>query len=127
MLNPKIRKFIKFLVIGFINTLFSYIIFFFGILYGLHYSLATLIALILGILFNFYTYGNFVYNNNNTRLITHFFVIYGIIYIINISIQTLLHLIGIKNDYITGGLTILPLAVLSYILMNNYVFKKKNI
>ena len=127
MLNPKIRKFIKFLVIGLINTLFSYIIFFFGILYGLHYSLATLIALILGILFNFYTYGNFVYNNNNTRLITHFFVIYLIIYIINISIQTLLHLIGIKNDYITGGLTILPLAVLSYILMNNYVFKKKNI
>lgn len=127
MLNPKIRKFIKFLVIGLINTLFSYIIFFFGILYGLHYSLATLIALILGILFNFYTYGNFVYNNNNYRLIGYFFVIYGLIYITNISIQTLLHFIGIKSDYITGGLALLPIAVISYILMNNYVFKNKNI
>jgi len=53
------NKFIRFLIAGAINTLFSTAVFTLLIFLKLHYSMALLIAAILGILFNFKTTGKF--------------------------------------------------------------------
>ena len=54
-------RLVRFLVIGAVNTAFSYVIYALLVLIGLHYSLATLISTILGIIFNFFTTGRIVF------------------------------------------------------------------
>ena len=56
------RRFIRFLLVGGVKTLFGYGVFFSLIYIGLHYSLAALLGTILGILFNFQTVGRLVFD-----------------------------------------------------------------
>ena len=61
------HKFIKFLFVGGVNTVFGYSIFALFLFLGMHYAVATLFATILGILFNFKTTGVIVFNNKDNR------------------------------------------------------------
>lgn len=119
------KKFIRFLFVGALNTLFGYLVYALFIFLGLHYSLAVFCSTILGILFNFKTIGVIVFNNNNNRLIFRFFAVYGINYILNVAGLTLLKFMGSDNMYINGLFLVLPLALLSFLLNKKYVFLKR--
>jgi putative flippase GtrA len=117
-------RFIRFLFVGGINTLFSYLVFSVFILLQFHYAIASFLATILGILFNFFTTGKIVFNNNDPKLLFRFFGVYGIIYLFN--------LLGLKifNDYqvnllIAGAILVFPSAILSYFLNKVLVFRVK--
>lgn len=126
MINRLIKiKFVKFLIVGFINTIFGYGLFSFFIWVGLHYSLSAFFSTILGVLFNFKTISTLVYNSNDNSLIIKFFGVYGIIYILNIAGIYLLNLYGL-NAYISGAVLILPLTILSFLLNKKLVFKTNN-
>jgi len=123
MLNKIIKiQFFKFLVVGFVNTIFGYVVFSFFVWIGLHYSLAALLATVLGVLFNFKTISVLVFNCYNNLLIIKFFGVYLIIYILNVIVLYLLNLHRI-NTYVSGAILILPLAVLSFLLNKKLVFK----
>ena len=68
--------FIKFLAVGVLNTLFGYGIFALLLFIGLHYAVASILATICGVLFNFKTTGTLVFNNNDNRLIFKFISVY---------------------------------------------------
>ncbi|MGV2387505.1 MAG UNVERIFIED_CONTAM: GtrA family protein [Microcystis novacekii LVE1205-3] len=53
----KKHKFARFLLVGVLNTLFSYFLYGSLILIGLNYKYAVLLATIIGVLFNFQTTG----------------------------------------------------------------------
>ena len=57
----KKRKFVRFLLVGVLNTLFGYFSFATLIIIGLDYKLAALLATIIGVLFNFQTTGRLVF------------------------------------------------------------------
>lgn len=107
----------KFLFVGALNTLFGYGVFALFILFGLHYTLATLLATILGVLFNFKTTGVVVFNNNNNKLLARFICIYTFMYFIAIFELKLLTLLNLSNMYFNYALILFPNALLSYILM----------
>lgn len=126
MINKLIRiKFVRFLIVGFINTIFGYGLFSFFIWIGLHYSLSAFFSTILGVLFNFKTISTLVYDSHDNSLIVRFFGVYGIIYILNITGLYLLNLYGL-NAYISGAVLILPLTVISFLLNKKLVFKTNN-
>ena len=56
----KKHKFARFLLVGVLNTLFSYFLYGTLILIGLDYKYAVLLVTILGVLFNFQTTGRLV-------------------------------------------------------------------
>lgn len=116
------NKFIRFLVVGGINTLFGYSVFAIFIYLGFHYTIASFLSTVIGVLFNFKTLGKLVFKNNSNALIFKFFVVYAITYVINISLLRVLKTLGI-NMYIAGAILILPLAVLSFLLNKKFVFK----
>ena len=118
------KRFIIFLLVGGLNTIFGYGIFALCIYLKFHYSLASLISTVLGILFNFKTTGVIVFKNNNNSLIFRFFLAYGISFCIGLCLLFLLNQIGI-NNYIGGALLILPGAVIAYTLQRLLVFNKK--
>ena len=56
-------KMIRFFMVAGLNTAFGYALFAFLIFIGLHYTVAALVGQIIGILFNFRTYGALVFKN----------------------------------------------------------------
>ena len=87
LLTDLIKKnlvFIRFLIVGGLNTAFGYFVFAIFIWCGLHYSVATFLSTVIGIVFNFFTTGRLVFKNSNNRLIFKFFAVYGITWLINV-------------------------------------------
>lgn len=115
-------QFIKFLFVGGLNTLFGYSVFAFCTFVGFHYTLSTLIATILGILFNFKTTGYIVFKNANNNLLFKFLIVYGFVYLLTISALKLFCLAGSDNMYINYALLLLPNAIISFVLMKKFVF-----
>ena len=114
--------FLRFLVVGGINTLFSFAIYALLILLGLHYVLAALISTVCGILFNFKTTGTLVFKNKDNRLLLRFFGVYTFTYFINIGLLKLFDMAG-GGSLVAGAIIVLPMAVVSFLLMRRFVFK----
>jgi len=119
------NEFFRFLCIGGVNTLFGYGIFAIFIYLGLHYTVATFIATVIGVLFNFKTTGIFVFKSHDNWKIFGFISVYIITYLLNISIIFIFKKIGL-NTYISGAIAILPVAVSGYILNKKFVFNKSS-
>lgn len=116
-------QFIKFLFVGGLNTLFGYGIFALFIYIHFHYTIATLLATILGILFNFKTTGCIVFKNNDNKLIFRFLAVYAFVYFLTISCLKGLTILGSHNMYINYLMLLFPNALLSFYLMKKFTFK----
>lgn len=116
-------QFVRFLVVGGINTVFGYSCFAFFIFINLHYAVASFLATICGIIFNFGTIGNIVFKNRDKSLIFKFFGVYTITYICGIIFLKVFNFYNI-NNYIGGAILILPMAILSFLLNKHFVFLK---
>lgn len=119
------RTFIAFLGVGLLNTLFSYTVFALLIFWQMHYSLAVLISTVLGVLFNFKTIGKLVFKSDDNRLIFRFVGVYGIIYLFNVGGLRLYRVFD-DNMYLAGLLMIAPSAILSFMLLSRFVFKRQS-
>ncbi|MCD7899172.1 MAG: GtrA family protein [Bacteroides sp.] len=121
------KTFIRFCIVGIVNTLFGVGLYTLFIYIGLPYWISTLLSTILGILFNFKTIGTFVFQNKNNRIIIKFIFSYLIAYFINIFlIYLFLQLNFIKmNEYIAGILSTPFVAIISYNIQKRFVFQTK--
>jgi len=118
------HRFLRFLVVGVINTGFSYSVYAFGLYLGLPYPVANLLALICGILFSFQTQGRIVFQNSDQRLIFRFVALWAVLYFFNIAmIAVFLPFSG--NAYYAGALALVPTTLLSYFLQKFFVFGSK--
>jgi putative flippase GtrA len=111
----------RFLIVGGINTVFGYLVYALLIFLGLNYQAAILISTIIGIIFNFKTTGVLVFKNSDNRLFIKFFSVYASVYLINTLGVYLLKLLGF-DSYAAGAIVTLPIAVLSYFLLNIFVY-----
>ena len=137
------KKFIKFLFVGCLNTLFGYLMYVIFISTPLKREYALLLAYMVGVLWNFKTTGVLVFKNNNNKLIFKFISAYIITYFINLlglnfvnsagwgkalanwtlnilNIETKLNLI----KYFDQIILVLPIAIISFVLFKTFVFKE---
>jgi putative flippase GtrA len=110
----------RFFLVGIVNTAFGYSIFAMFILLGLHYVLAVLLALVCGVMFNFKTTGTIVFKNKNNRLILSFIAVYILMYLLNIGF---LRVCGL-NKLLGEAIIIVPLALLTFWLQKQFVFRE---
>jgi putative flippase GtrA len=125
-MNEVYNKLIKneivlFLIVAGINTIFGFIIYGVLVYSGLSVMLAVLLSTIIGVLFNFKTYGSIVFKSNNNRLLFKFVGIYALCYIINVSGIYLLEKMQI-DKYIAWLFMAVPIGILTYILNKKFVF-----
>lgn len=137
------KKFIKFLFVGCLNTLFGYLMYVIFISTPLKREYALLLAYMVGVLWNFKTTGVLVFKNNNNKLIFKFISAYVITYFINLlglnfvnsagwgkalanwtfnflNIETSLNL----TKYFDQIILVLPIAIISFVLFKTFVFKE---
>jgi putative flippase GtrA len=117
-------RFVRFLLVGGVNTLFGYIVFSVLILLQIHYAIASLFSTLLGILFNFFTTGRIVFQNRNPKLLFRFFAVYGIIYLIGLLFLKIFNTYHM-NMLIAGAILVFPIAILSFFLNKTFVFREK--
>ena len=117
------KQFIRFLIIGVLNTVFGYSIYALFIFTGLHYTLAALLSTMVGVLFNFKTFGAFVFKDKRNVLIFKFIGVYSFLYLVNIAFLKIFNMLQM-NMYLAGAILLPPLAMLSFILNKKLVFKE---
>ena len=120
------RKFVKYLFVGAMNTVVSYLIYAFFATITDKATLALTLSYILGILFNFQTTGKIVFKNKDNTLIVKFFLCYFITYFINrYSLEYLVGTMNV-NKYLSQAILVFPIALISFFLLKHLVFKEQN-
>ena len=115
--------FVRFLLVGALNTAFGYGVFAFLLWLGLHYAVASAIATVLGVLFNFQSTGRLVFDNLNPGGFLAFIQVYVLGYFVNLGfLWVMTRYVGL-SAYVAGALMILPMAMLTFFLQRKFVFK----
>jgi putative flippase GtrA len=115
--------FVRFLLVGALNTAFGYALFAALVLFRLHYALAALVGQILGVLFNFGTTGSIVFGNRDPRLLVRFVAVYAVHYAAGVALLRLGLATGVPV-LVTSAATTLPLAAFSFALQRLWVFPR---
>jgi len=124
----KKHTFIRFLLVGVLNTAFSYLLYASLILIGLKYLLAFSISYVAGVLFNFQTIGKLVFKNKNNKLLFRFVGVYVVIYLLNAEGLRIADALNINIEYktkmlIASAILVVPMAMVSFVLNKLFVFR----
>ena len=112
----------RFLMVGALNTCVGYALFALFVWIGVPYPAAIGLSTIVGVFFNFLSSGRLVFGNTSNSRLGRFFLVYGVLYLTNLGFITALLTLGV-NIYLAYAITLPPIAVATYFLQLNFVFK----
>ncbi|WP_374349181.1 GtrA family protein [Thermomonas sp.] len=124
-LTARIRpsaRFIRFLLVGGLNTAFGYGVFVGCLWLGMHYALAGAISTVLGVLFNFKSTGHLVFRSRGSGKLPHFVSVYAVMYVFGTACVGIFLHFGVP-EWQSALILILPSAILSYLLNRRFVFR----
>ena len=117
-----IRQIVRFLAVGVLNTAFGYAVFAAGVLVGLSSGLALAIAMVIGVIFNFFTLGRLVFDSRDPTRLPRFVGVYVLTYVVNLGMLALWEKAGVGP--LLAQLACLPVTVsLTFVLMRFLVFR----
>jgi len=116
-------QFLRYILVGSTNTLFSYGVYIFSIWLGIAYTYASLLSLMLGLLVSFFMQGCFVFGNPSAVNLIKFFLAWSLLYILNISIISWL-INADFNAYMAGAIATIPVTFISYFVHKFAIFRK---
>ena len=119
-----VHRFIRFMIVGLVNTGFSFSAYAISTYCGAPTSLAVLIANVLGVFFNFRTTSRFVFRKREHRLILRFIAIYIPMYFLGVAGIKVLLSWGI-NRYLAGAMMAIPTAGASFLMLSLFVFRTR--
>lgn len=116
------ERFLRFIVVGGVNTVFGYSIFALLILLHVHYAIAAFLSTVCGVLFNFLTTGHFVFGNRDASRLPRFFGVYAVSYVVGVLLLRLSEILQI-DVLVAAAVLALPMAVFSFTLNRLFVFR----
>lgn len=121
MNRPKLRIFLRFIIVGGVNTVFGWAVYSGAILYGLQQWQSLIVGMLAGICFNFVSLGGFVFRDMRVRRLPYFLVAYLVIYVFNLAGLEMIK--AWINDPILAQLILAPpMALISFFLLSKKVF-----
>ncbi len=118
-------KLFRFLTVGILNTLFGYAAYAVLLFAGFAYSVALLLATIVGVIFNYFNFGKFVFSGHRDWMaFCKFVAVYIVIYAVNAVGLRLLMQYFLLDPYVGQIICIPPSVLFSWLLMNYWVFKR---
>ncbi len=115
-------QFLKFLVVGVVNTLFGYGVFALLIFAGASPTPALLLAYVVGVLFNFFTTRRFVFNQSTLAALRYFIGAYILIYLFNLGLYKLIEIASL-TPLVIQAICLPIVAIFSFTLFKFLVFK----
>lgn len=117
-------RFIRFVLVGIVNTIFGLSMYTLCLYVGMPYQVATFVSTVLGVLFNFKSTGVIVFGSHDNHLIWRFVLFYAVVYVIQIFIIKILLLTTLLNNYWCGYASTPFVAIFSFLMQKKFVFKK---
>lgn len=117
------RRFLLFLAVGGLNTLFGYGLFVALVALRLPIPVAMLLSTVGGVLFNFRTTGGIVFASRDASRIVRFVAVYALLYGANLAGLNALMAMGL-GVYLASALLLAPMALLAYALNKTFVFRE---
>lgn len=114
-------RFLRFLAVGGLNTAFGFAVYASLLALGLHYAIAVAVGTVLGVLFNFRTYGSLVFGATGLHRLPRFVSVYAILYLVNVSGIAVLTRAGF-TDLLAGLILLIPVALLGYVFNSRFVY-----
>ena len=130
IMKQSINQAMKFSLIGLINTLNSWLIYYILIFLNINYLISTTIAYLISSIIGYSLNKNWSFKNNNenhTKVIKKYYITYISSYCLNICIMYLLVNIFKCSNLIAPLLVLLITVPYNFILSKYWVFKKKQI
>jgi putative flippase GtrA len=118
----KRSRFMRFLAVGFLNTIFGYSIYTAVYLAWRVPTVAIVVATIIGVLFNFFTTGRIVFDNRRLSVVLPFIMAYGVSMLLNIALVNMLLLLGI-GALVAQALSLPFVVVATYLINARLVFR----
>jgi len=112
----------RFLLVGCLNTAFSYSIYALLLWVGLHFAVANGLAFLISLLFSFMTQSRLVFRQTDLRRLPRFIVVWLGIYAFNVGVIDAFMRAGL-SAYAGGALALVPVTVLSFIVQRWIVFR----
>lgn len=112
---------LRYLLVGAANTLIAYGIYALGLTIGLRYELASLSALVVGIIVSFVTQGRLVFVTRLQGRFLLFVAAWAILYLLNITVIGVLNWAGL-DLYLAGLAAIVPVTGVAFLLQRGIVF-----
>lgn len=116
------RLIARYIVVGAVNTAASYAFYCLFLFVGAPYPLASLGALVLGIIVSFFTVGTYVFASRLRGRFPAFVAVWGALYFINIGIIALILLSGL-SEYAAGLAAIAPTSLIAFFMQRHLVFR----
>lgn len=115
---------IRYMMAGLINTIFGWLVYSLFIVCGSEIWLALLFGMALGVVFNFFIIGGFVFRKLILSHFPGFVLVYFLIYVLNYASLKLL--VSFTHSAIIGqSILTLPFAFLSFVFLKSFVFVEK--
>ena len=124
LLSSEGHRFLRYCLVGLINTAAAYG-FYCGYLYaGLHYSAAVVLSMVTGVFFNYFVTRRFVFDTPVQKHTFIYYVIsYGLLYLFSLVLSWLLIDIFMISPYWAGLVSLPANALVSYALLRFIVFR----
>lgn len=116
------RRVLRFLAAGLVNTAFGYAAYASLVLLGAPLALAVAGGTVLGFLFNFVSYGGFVFGSTSWRLLPRFLLFYLLLGSLNFALLRALGWAGV-GPLLAQALLLPVLAACGYLGMRGFVFR----
>lgn len=117
-------KYVRFILVGGLNTVFGYLVFAGLTRLGWPDVYAVPAATAAGVAFNFLTYGKLVFESLAARSAPRFVIGYFGLYLCNVAGLRALARVGL-DAYKAQAVLMVPLAILSYVYNDRWVFRAK--
>ena len=117
-------KYVRFILVGVLNTVFGYLVFAGLTRLGWRDVFAVPAATVAGVAFNFMTYGKLVFQSLEARSLPRFLLGYLGLYACNVGGLRVLARVGL-DAYKAQAVLVIPLAMLSYVYNDRWVFRAK--
>jgi len=125
-LKKKIANLFIYLKIGLLNTCFGYLTYAIFLLLGFSYGKSLFLATALGILFNYITFGRFVFNCVvDIKSLLKFITLYLLIYLVNFYLLLILSNTTNLGPYIAQLISIPFVTFLNWLGFNFWVYEKR--
>ena len=119
------HPFLRFLLVGGVNTLFGWAAFALLVTLGVHYAFAAALSTIASIVFNFFSTGTLVFRQRDPRLFPRFLAVYGICWAVLVLVLRAADRAGVDTR-LAGLLFAFPQALLAYALQRAFVFTRRD-
>ncbi len=116
---PELLRLARFIVVGTLNTGFSYLVYCIALYAGAPYAIANLIACIAGILLGYRTHLRFVFADASSPQLRRYVLVWLTLYLVNIGLIRLF--VGFGLSAYAAGAVALPLMVAASFVLNRWV------